>query len=189
MSTVKSNITQKRFAALARMGEKVFHVDDLANLWQISDKNTLHTTLKRYAQKGLLFRIFRGLYAIDDPRKLDPYLLGCKALNRYCYVSVESVLEKHGIIAQKISCITLISDQSRRFEIAGNQYYCRKLSDLYLFNPIGIKERNGVKWATLERAMADLLYFNSHYHFDAEKMLNWNKTKQIQREIGYGHNN
>lgn len=185
MSTVIKNITQERFAILARMGEKVFHADDLANLWQISGKNTLHTTLKRYAQQGLIFRVYRGLYAIDEPAKLDPFLLGCKALNRYCYISAESVLEKSGIIAQKTNYITLVSDQSRRFEVAGRQYYCRQLADLYLYNPIGIEETNGVKWATLERAAADLLYFNPQYHFDARNMIDWKKVASIQNEMGY----
>lgn len=185
MSTVKNNTTQKRFAILAQMSEKIFHFDDLANLWQIQSKNTLHTTLKRYVQKGLFYRIYRGLYAIDRVEKLDPYLLGCKALHSFCYVGGESVLEKEGIIFQKVYAVTLFSQKSRHFQIGNNRYHCRQLKNTHLFNPIGIIERDGVKYATVERAVADLLYFNPKYYFDADNLIDWGKVKSLQKEIGY----
>ena len=68
-----------RFAALAQLGEVVFHTDDLANLWRITNKNTLYTTIKRYVAQGLLFRIHKGFYALKNPKDIDPLLLGVKA--------------------------------------------------------------------------------------------------------------
>lgn len=49
MSTEKNNKQAHRFALLAQMDEKVFHASDLASLWEITQKNTLYTTLKRYS--------------------------------------------------------------------------------------------------------------------------------------------
>lgn len=193
MSTEKKNaISDKseylnRFAQLAKVGGFVFHAGDLANLWQIQNSNTLYTTLKRYTKKGLLFRVYKGLYSLKPAGELDPLLLGLKALHTYAYVSAETVLVRAGIIQQKIDFFTLISSRSRRFSVAGNNYYARKLKDSFLYQPAGIVEEGGVKKATVERAVADLLYFNPKAHLDgaASKMIDWKKVKKIQKEIGY----
>ena len=175
----------QRFAQLAKLGAIVFHIGDLAVLWQIKDRNTLHTTLKRYVQQGLLVRIYRGLYSLKPIEQIDPFLLGVKALHKYAYISAETILAQAGIIQQIIGQITLVSSQSKRFSIGGNHYYSRKLADQFLYNPIGINEGYGVKKATMERAAADLLYFNPYANFDAEKFINWRKIKYIQKQIGY----
>lgn len=185
MSTVKSNTTSERFAKLARLSEMVFHIQDLANLWEITDKNTLHTTLKRYVQKGLLYRIYRGLYSLKPISEINPLLLGQKALQGYCYVSTETILSEAGIINQIPRVITYISDKNRHFSIGDNQYYSRQLKDLFLFNPEGINESSRIRTATIERAVADMLYFNPFYYFDNEKMIHWEKVKYIQTSVGY----
>jgi len=185
MSTGKSNTTLKRFAELAKMGELVFHTKDLSNLWQIENPNTLHTTLTRYAKQKLLFRIFRGFYSLKPVEQINPLLLGVKALHTYAYVSGETVLAKSGIIQQNVSQITLISSKSKKFSIGDNQYYSRKLSDRFLYNPTGIIKQDGINTATTERAVADLLYFNPKYYFDAAYLIDWEKVKDIQKRIGY----
>lgn len=175
-----------RFAELARLGEIVFHTDDLANLWRITNKNTLYTTIKRYVGQGLLFRIHKGFYAIKHLVDIDPLLLGVKALHGYAYVSCETVLRKEGIIQQELPYITLISTQTKRFTIAGIAYYARKLPDTFLYQSNGITSAaNGVRKAAPERAVADLLYFNKHAYFDMPKLIDWKKVHTIQKEMGY----
>lgn len=185
MSTGKIITTQERIVQLSRMREYIFHTGDLANIWQIKNKNTLYTLLKRYTQRGLLYRIYKGLYSTDEISKLDPYLLGVKAMHSYCYVSTETVLHEAGIIAQKINYITLIGQKSKKFSIGGNHYYCRKLNDRYLLQDAGVIKKNNVNTATLERAVADLLYFNPRAHFDARGQINWDKVQNMQKLIGY----
>jgi len=179
------NIKSNRFAQIAKLGSAIFHTKDLANLWQINNANTLYTTLKRYAKQGLLFRIYKGFYSIKPINELDPLLLGLKALREFSYVSAETVLAEQGIIFQSGNKITLISSKSKKFSIGDNNYYSRKLSDRFLFNPVGIEDNNGVKIASADRAAADLLYFNSKTYFDNSKKINWKKVKKIQKEIGY----
>jgi predicted transcriptional regulator of viral defense system len=175
-----------RFAELARLGEVVFHTGDLANLWQISSKNTLYTTIKRYVERGLLFRIHKGYYAIKDPKNIDPLLLGVKAIHGNVYVSTETILAEEGVIQQNIPAITLVSNQSKRFSVVGNAYYSRQLADSFLYQSKGIITlANGVRKASKERAIADLLYFNPHAYFDAEKLINWKKVRSLQKDIGY----
>lgn len=176
---------QDRFAQIARLGETIFHTKDLASLWQIQSANTLHTTLKRYTAKGLLYRVYRGLYALKPLDQLDPILLGLKALHSFAYISTETVLAKAGIIFQVSDTITLVSAKSRNFSIGDYYYDSRRLSVKFLYQPAGIIEQNGIKMATVERAVADLLYFNPKAYFDAPKFINWQKVKQIQKIIGY----
>lgn len=176
--------TAQRFAQLAAMGELIFHTDDLARLWQIRGNN-LHTTLKRYAKQKLIYRIWRGMYAIKPPSQLDPLLLGVKALHAYGYVSCETVLARFGIISQQPQTITLISSASRRFSLAGHFYYSRKLLDIYLYSPAGIEDGEGIKQALPERAVADILYFNPKAHIDSPSLVDWKKVRQLQKTLGY----
>jgi len=185
MSTGKTNTTQTRFAKLARLDEQVFHIGDLANLWGIGNKNTLHTTLKRYTKTGLLFRVYRGMYSIKPIDKIDPYLLGVKALHKFAYISTETVLSNAGIILQKIQYVTLVSSESKKFVIGGVNYRSRQLDDKFLFQKNGIKIKNGVNIATTERAVVDMIYFHPNFHFDNPKQIDWNNVKKIQKEMGY----
>lgn len=192
MSTEKSNaiikqksIGSRRFAQIVKLGQIIFHAKDLANLWQIKDANTLYVTLGRYAKNGLIFRIHKGFYALKPVEKLDPYQLGVKALSGYGYISAETVLADNGIIFQNQPAITLVSPHSKKFLIGPFQYHSRKLSDKFLYNSAGIIDRRGIKIATAERAVADLLYFNSKAFFDAANMIDWKKVKKLQELIGY----
>ncbi|MBU0647158.1 hypothetical protein KKC67_02055 [Patescibacteria group bacterium] len=192
MSTEKINVKlnnihnkSQRFAEIAKLGEVIFHTKDLANLWQIKNTNTLHTTLKRYTKAGLLFRIYKGFYSIKPIDNLDPLLLGSKALHEFCYITTETVLQNEGIILQSSNKITFVSSKSKKFSIGKHNYYSRKLVDKYLYNPIGVHFVNGIKIATLSRAIADMLYFNSNAYFDAEKFINWKEVKKIQEAVGY----
>lgn len=185
MSTVKNNTTSARFAKIASLGEIIFHTNDLAQLWEIKKPNTLHTTLTRYTKQNLLFRIYRGFYALKPIEKLDPYLLGIKAMHRYTYISTETVLINAGIIQQNIENITLISSQSKSFSIGNYHYNSRQLAEKYLYRDIGIQSKNNIRIASTERAVADLLYFNPHAHFDAQNLIDWKKVKEIQTELGY----
>jgi predicted transcriptional regulator of viral defense system len=189
MSTEKANINTNngsmgRFAKLAQLGDQVFHVGDLANLWNINNKNTLYTTLKRYSRAQLLFRVQKGMYAIKPITKIDPYLLGIKALHKFAYVSTESILSQAGIILQDVKYITLISSESKKFSI-GNMNYClnyrsRQLDDKFLFQSEGLYIKNGIYMATTERAIADILYFCPNFHFDNRDNIDWKKVKKIQ---------
>lgn len=185
MSTAYINKKQRRFADIASMGEIVFHVSDLANLWNISNSNTLYTTLKRYTQAGLIHRIQKGMYSLIPPDDLDPLLLGVKAVHKYAYISTETVLFREGIINQKPKSVTIISSISKKFSIAGNFYISRQLNDRYLFNPEGIYKIDKIQTASVERAAADLLYFNPEAYFDAVNLMNWERISEIQKSLGY----
>lgn len=187
MNNMQKTTKNKRFAMLAKLGEIVFHTKDLGNLWNIGNKNTLYATLSRYKSLGIIYRICNGLYSIKEPKDIDPYLIGTKFLRKYSYVSCESILFDNGIINQPPKEITLVSNISKRFNILGQKFRSRQLKNNFLFNNYGIYLKNNIRFATLERAIADTLYFNSKKYFDAfgSNLINWQKVKEIFKQVGY----
>lgn len=175
----------KKIASLLRDGRELYHTQDLGVLWGISKENTLHTTIKRYIAGGILFRVHKGLYSVKKISQIDRVKLGLSSLHRYGYLSTESVLVKDGIIFQNIKYITFVSSISKRFKINNTYFLVRKMNPKYLHNNAGIYMKNNQRTASTERAVADMLYFNPKYHFDGKNIIDWEKVKEIKKEIGY----
>jgi hypothetical protein len=170
---------------LLKLDRKLYHSNDLAILWGVTNKNTLYTTIKRYVQKGIFIPIFKGLYATIPIAQLDPLELGQAIIHRYTYLTTESVLVRHGIITQATYQYTFVSTISKKVTVGGMTFLYRKLQDTYLNNPTGVSSNDGTFVATVERAVVDMLYFNPNYHFDLSENIDWEKVKKIQKEVGY----
>lgn len=170
---------------LLQSDRKIFHTNDLAVLWGIANRHNLYMTITRYIDKGVLFPIYKGLYATVPIASLDPLELGAAIIHRYTYLSTESVLAQAGVIAQIVFDYTFVSDRSKRVSVGGWSFRYRKLKDEYLHHPAGILKNNGVFIASTERAVADMLYFNPKYHFDVPEKIDFDRVRSIQKEIGY----
>ena len=180
MNTLNNKIRQ-----LAISGEVVFRDIDMATIWGITNRNTLYTTLKRYNKNKTLEKIKPGIYSILDIKDINPDMIGVKVLHRYCYISMETILRDQGIILQRVPHTTFASDISKRFVVGEYSYISRRLKDIYLYNKEGIYTKDGVNYATIERAVADLLYFNPLYYFDNARLIDWKKVEEIQKVAGY----
>jgi predicted transcriptional regulator of viral defense system len=174
-----------RIDKLIKLDRKIYHSNDLALLWGITNKNTLYTTIKRYVQKGVLIPIFKGFYATVPVRQLEPLELGKSIVHTYAYVSTESVLAARGLIAQAVYPYTFVTSVSKSVTVDGMQFLYRKLKDPCLYNPLGIENNHGVFVATPERAVADMVYFNPQYHIDLSGHIDWKAVRKIQKEVGY----
>ena len=170
---------------LLQIDRKIFHTGDLAVLWDLSNKNTLYTAIKRYVQKGLLIPIYKGLYATVPLAQLNRLELGKAIIHRYTYLSTESVLVQAGVIFQTTYAYTFVSDLPKKVTVGSMSFLFRKLKQAYLNNPAGVLDQNGNFVASTERAVADMLYFNPHYHFDAPESIDFETVKTIQKEVGY----
>jgi len=175
----------QKIKKLIQNSKELYHTQDLAVLWGIDNHSTLYTTIKRYIKRGILNKIHKGFYSTVPLDKIDSACLGIVGLHRYSYMSTESIFVKEGLIFQDIRYITLVSDISNRFEIAGYKFMARQMKDDYLHNETGIIIKKGIRFASIERAVADMLYFNPNYHFDAKNNINWKKVKEIQNKVGY----
>jgi len=174
-----------RLSELIKLDRKIYHSNDLAIIWGISNKNTLYTTIKRYVQKGILISIYKGLYSTVPLSQLNPLELGKAIIHRYTYLSTESVLAQAGVITQATYMYTFLSDIPKKVTVGSISYLFRKLKDIYLNNPIGVLNQNGIFVATTERAVADILYLNPKYHFDVLEIIDFEKVKFIQKQVGY----
>lgn len=170
---------------LLKQEQKLFHTNDLALLWGLKNLNTLYTTIKRYVQKGILFRIHKGFYSTVPPAEIDPRRLGVGFLHAFTYLSCESVLASAGVIFQEGKYFTLVADVSRKFNVGGAGFLVRKMKDEFLYQSAGILEESEVKTASPERAVADMLYFQPAYYFDNPAAVDWVKVKKIQKEVGF----
>jgi hypothetical protein len=170
---------------LIKSGRNIFHTNDLAILWNIANKNTLYTTIKRYVQRGVLIPIFKGLYSTVPISDLNPLELGRAIIHRYTYLTTESVLAQAGIITQVTYAYTFASSLSKKATVGSFSFLFRRLKDEYLYNPAGILNKDGNFVATTERAVADMIYFNPKYHFDFSGSIDFEKVRRLQKEIGY----
>lgn len=176
-----------RISELNRLGRKVFHTNDLAILWKITNRHNLYMTITRYLEKGLLFPVYKGLYATVPLSDVEPLELGKAIIHQYTYLSTESVLSQAGILSQAIYAYTFIAGRSARVTVGPWSFRYRQLKDEYLYHPAGVTEQNGNFIATVERAVVDLLYYNARYHFDIPESIDFDKVKSLQKEIGYPH--
>jgi hypothetical protein len=176
-----------RITQLNLSNRRVFHTNDLAVLWEIKDRHHLYMTISRYLDRGTLFHVFKGLYATVPVSDLDPLELGTAIIHRYTYLSTETILAQAGIISQAVYDLTFISDLSKRVQVGKWSFRYRQLKDSFLFNPIGINKHPYGFMATLERAVADLLYYNPRYHFDIPDLIDFDLVRSIQKEVGYGN--
>lgn len=174
-----------RISELIKSERNIFHSNDLAIMWGISNKNTLYTTIKRYVQKGVLTPIYKGLYSTVPMDNLDPIELGKAIIHRYTYLTTETVLAQEGIITQATYAYTFVSSQSKKVRVGKRDFLFRRLKDEYLYNTTGIANVKGNFVATTERAVADMLYFNPKYHFDFADRIDLEKVAVIQKQIGY----
>ena len=177
-----------KYNILLKQNKKTFHASDLALLWDIKNKDTLNMTLKRFVDRGVLKRIHKGFYSTTNVSDIDPYDLGFSYLNTYSYVSLETILAREGIISQDVKYITFVSSKSSKFNVGNVRYSSRQMKDEFLNNTAGIKKMGDHFEATLERAVADVLYYNSRYYFDNRDAIDFEKVKEIQREVGYVKN-
>lgn len=174
-----------RLNELIKLDRKLYHSNDLAILWGISNKNTLYTAVKRYIKQGILLPVFKGLYTTVPIAQLDPRALGQAIIHNKTYFTTESVLAQEGIIAQTTYAYTFVSSVSKKVTVGDMNFLYRQLSPIYLNNPVGIIAQDGFFVATIERAIADMLYFNPKYHFDISNSIDWKKVQAIQKEVGY----
>jgi predicted transcriptional regulator of viral defense system len=170
---------------LIKVENRLYHTNDLAVLWGVSNKNTLYTTIKRYVQKGVLISIYKGLYSTLPLEKINPLELGRAVIHSYCYLSTESVLAQAGIISQTIFAHTFVTNRSKKITVGPHTFLYRRLKDELLMNTEGITNQNGMLVATPERAVADMRYFSPHYHFDVLDNVDLAKVNSLEREVGF----
>jgi len=170
---------------LLEQERRVFRTSDLALLWEVDNRNTLLTTIKRYTQREILYSLQKGLYSTVPVNKLHIYEVGCAICGSWSYVSSETVLQKEGVIFQNLEKITLLGKKSLEFEVGGTKYLCRYLGSNFLANREGVLDDVKYSIATVDRAIADTLHINPKYYFDNELAVEKSNWELIAKKVGY----
>lgn len=185
MSGLRNTEKQK---VLLQSDKRTFGTSDLAVLWSVSNRNSLLKTIERYVDRGILFRIYKGLYSTLPLNKLEDYEIACAIGGPFSYVSAETILSKNGIILQDIKKITLFGKKEKEIRVNNKTYLCRYLNDKFLLNRLGIEDKKDHAVATTERALADIRYVNPKFFVDNELSLDQEKVNTLARKIGYYDN-
>ena len=129
--------------------------------------------------------LHRGFYSVKPLTTINPLELGSAAIHQYSYLSTESVLVQEGVIFQDVAYYTFCSSKTYIIRIKEFTYKIRQLKDEYLYKTAGIIDKKTHRQATVERAVADMLYFNPQFYFDAKDHVDWKRVEAIQKEAGY----
>jgi len=161
---------------ILRSPKTVFSNQDIAMLWGEPGSEAVRVRLNYYVKQGFLYRIRRGLYAKD--KKYNKLELATRIFTP-AYVSFETILSKEGVIFQFYSQIFVASYLTREITIDDQIYSFRKIRNSLLTNSIGVELKDENSLATKERALLDILYLNSDYHFDNIDGAEWEKIFEI----------
>ncbi len=165
-------------AALYKTSKTVFTNEDLALLWQETDKNNLKAKISYYVKKGSLLRLTRGIFAKD--KKYNPKELAT-SIYIPSYISFETALREAGMIFQHYETIFIAGPWSKTVKIGGHAFVFRKMKKTVLFNSSGIINWNNFGMASPERAFLDTIYLSPGYYFDNLKPINWGKCRKLAK--------
>jgi len=167
------NIKNDTILTIFKDSGTVFKLNEVAMLTGESDFQSLNRKLNYAVRTGKLLNPRKGIYAKPG---YNPEELACKIVTP-CYISLEYVLQKAGIIFQYDSRITLVSYLSRNIQVEKMTYSFRKIkSDVLYSVSDSVIQKMRVNIATVERAFLDMLYLEKDAYFDNLNPLN---KKQI----------
>jgi hypothetical protein len=161
---VKKNIKDQVY----KSSRTVFRLRDLGMMTASTNPDNLKASASYYASTGLIRSVRKGVY-VRDP--YSPEELACR-LYAPSYISLETVLQRAGVIFQYSETITAVSYLSRTIDVDGHQIDYRKIKDVALIDDRGITRANNVNVAIPERAFLDRLYLSRNFYFDSLRPLN-----------------
>ena len=139
------------------------------------DMSKLTKRLHYYKKKGVLRSLRKGLYAKWDYNEQE---VAC-SLYTPCYLSLEYVLQRAGVIFQYDECLTCVSYLSREILVDNKNYSYRKAKSAILLNRKGIINQDNINIASPERAFLDTVYLYPHFYFDYPDILNKEKIMEL----------
>lgn len=174
--TYSSQMPDNKLLEIYRSTKNVFTAKDIAILWQETNPDILKSKIHYYVKSGQLFSPRVGIYTKgQDYNKLE--LAG--KIYTPSYISLETVLQKEGVIFQNYQTIFVVSYLSREIEIDKQKFCFKKIKNEILTNNTGISIEDNSAWACGERAFLDTLYLYSNYHFDNLNNFDWEKVYEL----------
>ena len=134
---------------------KIFHINHLKLLTSIKDAS-LRISLSRLSKQNAIQRICRNYYA--NPFHLPTLEEISAQLHQPNYISLESALNRHGILSQIpqiLTCVTVRLPYELRTSFGTISY--RQIHKKHFF---GFSDQTGFALAEPEKALLDYIYLN-----------------------------
>jgi predicted transcriptional regulator of viral defense system len=169
---------QNKMKLLLKSGRNVFNMDDLGLVWGQNKRSDTVQSARDYARKGELTRLRRGLYAIDSHDIQIEEVAG-RAITP-SYVTGETVLAMHGLIFPATTEVHCAALKTKRISVKGSEIIYHMLKPEVFYDNIGVENRPNFAVASLERAIADLIYvYGGKYDFERLHDVDWDKLSEI----------
>lgn len=159
-----------------RSPNTVFTTKDISLIWKETGIDTIKARINYYVKKEKLLSIRKGIYAKD--KDYNKFELATRIYTP-SYISLETVLQREGIIFQYYKSIFAVSYLSREVCCDNQTYVYRKIKNEILTSASGIKKENNYFIASKERAFLDALYLYKDYHFDNLDPIDWEFCSSI----------
>ena len=169
---MKNNI----ILSLYKKTQTVFTLQEIALLFPEIPYGNLKKRMSYFSKSGAIKKLSRGVYAKDQ---FNVFELANKVYTP-SYISLETVLQKAGVIFQYYESIFAVSYVSRTVEVGGRTIVYRRMKKDVFLNKQGIEEQENVVMATPERAFLDAVFLYKNYHFDNLAPLNWDKIMELK---------
>lgn len=162
---------------LYKSKQAVFTFRELFLLFPEIEKNNLKARMNYYVKKGMIKNPRRGIYAKED---FDFREIAAKIYTP-AYISLETVLEKEGVIFQHYKTIFVVSYLTRKIEVENQEIQYRRIKEEILLSRDGVIEKEGYFEAERERAFLDALYLYKDYYFDNLEILDKKKIFSLAK--------
>lgn len=147
--------------------QTVFTLKELFLLFPEIEGNNLKARMNYYVKKGVLKNPRRSIYTKTE---YNPLEIAAK-IYIPAYISLETVLEKAGVIFQQYKTIFVVSYLTRKIKVENQEIQYRRIKEEILLNRKGLVEKEGYFEAEKERAFLDALYLYKDYYFDNLEIL------------------
>jgi predicted transcriptional regulator of viral defense system len=144
----------EKYEILKKLG--IFRINEATQYAKISQP-----TLSRWAQKGLIHKVARGLYmhpkAPIDPEDLD-FAIACSHFGSRAIIGGLSALFHYGLIEQVPEKIWVVLPQNKKEQGKSKRYRCFRVETSH---NIGVEKYKYYKISGIERTLVESLKFAS----------------------------
>lgn len=158
----------------------VFQIEEIAQMMPSASPGNLRRRLNYFVSVGKLKNPRRGIYAKIEYEVLEL----ANKIFAPSYISLETVLQREGVVFQYYETIFVASYLSREITVDGQKIWYRQIGEPALSNRSGIEERNGYFIATKERAFLDAVFLYKNYYFDNLGPIDWKKVEKLKDIYG-----
>ena len=149
----------------------IFTYLDVVKMFAGQDPAIIKTQISRFAKKGLLTNLKRGLYCFD-PKILDEFELANR-LYQPSYISLETALHYYGIIPDIPQAVTSISlTTTKKITTEFGTFYYTKIKSVLFWGYRQEKTSSGTLFhiAKKEKALLDYLYIRKFKDIDSLRL-------------------